>query len=172
MARNSKDHLRHGPRPPRAGSLFSSIGQLYSDLPTVLQKRILKQLFSCAVIVVLSLFLTIYFKSWTFIFGFVISLYLAHEGFDILYRYHDRSLIGKTMIVLKAAPPLGKQNHTLVCLREIDVGGSKFGDTYSLRLYGKREDQQLITANTILNIFLNPSNPADVIAWEIVDIAQ
>lgn len=145
-----------------------SFGEQLNLMPAILQKRFFKQIGICVLLSLVCIVFMIYLQNSGISIGFLIVLYLAYTAFSIVWRYNDGKIICKKMAVLKANNLL-KQERVLVSLRELDEGGGKTGEVFRLFLNGNKHDLAMISSNVILDVYMDPRNPTEVIAWEITD---
>lgn len=139
-----------------------------SLLPPILQKRFFKQLGLAILLAMVCIVMMVYFKTWGFALGLLISLYLTYMALDIVWRFASGKIERKVMVVLKANNLL-KQERVLVSLRELNGEGDKTGSVYRLFLTGNKHDLAMIASNVVVDVYIDPRNVTEVIAWEITD---
>jgi len=143
-------------------------------LPPALNKCYLKNMGTAFLMCAITVFMMLYFKSWAYSIGLLISVYIVYLGLDIVWAYHSGKLICKPMVCIKASK-LHKQERLFVIMREVNSEKPDANDfptkqnTHEFYVSGNKKDLGLITPGTILNVYYRPRKLLEMTAWEIVD---
>lgn len=145
-----------------------SILQQILLLPQAIQKRFVKQIGASFLIVILTIILLVYFKEWGYCFGFIIALYIAFLGFNIVWNYQSGKIVCKPMICVKAITVPGVERiYVIMKETEPEEGNQKVIHEYYIPVSAK--DKKIFTTNTVINICYNTNSPLEVLAWEVID---
>lgn len=142
--------------------------KMITDLPAILQARFVKHIMVALLMIAVTVFLIIYFNSWSYCIGLLIAVYIAYLGFDTVWAYQSGKLICKTMICIKANKLL-KQDRLYAIMRETGSELPPEKITHQFYISGSKRDLELITPNTVLNVYYRPKNTLEITAWEIID---
>ena len=76
--------------------------QQVASLPRPLQVRFLKHIGTAIAMLVLTVFMVIYFQTWSYGICSLISLYIAYLGCDIVWSSQSEKIICRKMVCVKA----------------------------------------------------------------------
>lgn len=145
-----------------------SFMQYFLNLPLALQKRVVKQFVSCILIVFLTVLCLLIYKHRGYCIGFLIALYLAYLGCDLIWSYYSGKIQCHRMVCIKASRALG-QEHVDLVMRELEEGVDAEQAIHKFYLPVSKKDAKMITENTVMHIYLRADQPARIQAWEIID---
>ena len=141
--------------------------QQLSFLPQVVMQRFLGQIGAALVIVLLTIFLLFYFRTWQFCIGFLIALYIAYLAMDVVWSYNKGAIECRRMVCIKAQH-LIRKNRVFVIMRDEGSTESTKNKTMLFYIATSKKNAALITPQTVMDIYYRPDNPLEVTAWEIV----
>lgn len=143
--------------------------QLIHSMPSVLHKRFMKQLAGSAAMAILTLVLLVTTKEWAYCWGFLFSVYLAYLGLSLVWDYGEKKIICKPMVCIKASR-VSKERMYLI-LRDLDAPMMAENVTHQFYIPASKTELNLITTNTILNVYYDPRSPIEMVGWEIIGMA-
>lgn len=139
-----------------------------ASLPRPLQVRFLRHIGTAIAMLVLTVFMVIYFQTWSYSICSLISLYIAYLGCDIVWSSQSEKIICRKMVCVKANKVL-KQDRLYAIMRELDDTIPEQDAVHRFYFVGPKKELALITPNTILNVYFRPDTQLEVVAWEIID---
>lgn len=157
MRNKNKEQKNKGP----------SFRQMFAALPKPLMERCIGQFFAALLVTVLSVVFMLYFKTFQFCIGFLIALYLAYIAMSIMWKCTEGKIECCRMVCIKAQRKLRVGRVSVIMKDEkADEFTNENTRKYDIVTSGKKA--ALITAQTVMDLYINPDNPTEVIAWEIV----
>ena len=140
-------------------------------VPEALRQRILKQYAGAGCVALLTLACLFVLKGIGYMVGFLFAAYLVWMGVDIKLRWQKGDIICRRVICLKAhKAPLLKSRYVVVLKDQIAVDGENPVKTYYVPSSDKNAMQ--FSERMILDVFTEKRNPAELIAWQAVDVAK
>lgn len=147
---------------------LSFIQQLRA-LPPVLFKRFMKQLAGSIALAIFTVVLLVTTKELEYCWGFLFSIYLAYLGFSLVWDHAEEKIVCKPMVCIKTTR-LSKQRMYLI-LRDLDAPMTAKNAIHQFYVPASKMDLNLITPNTILNVYYDPRSPIEMTGWEIIGMA-
>lgn len=149
-----------------------SFSQQLASLPQVVQQRFMKQMAASLVILLLTLILAAYFRSWEYSVGLLISLYFAYMGFDIVWSHSSGKLVCKRVLCVKASKVLGSSEQLQTIMRDVDAEVGAEDSMYHFSISTSKTNAAMITEGTLLDVYYRVDRPAELIAWNIIGNAS
>jgi len=143
-----------------------------AQLPAPVKGRFGKQMVAAFAICLMTIIFIAHFKSWEYSLGFLIALYVAYIGFDVVWKYSEGRVVCKRMKCVKAMT-LPKVERLIVMMKELVSDES--AEPPSVREYYipiSNKQKRLFTEGAICDIYYNESSPGEILAWEVVDYEQ
>lgn len=168
MDNTEKDQTpyQNGPNiPPRKEEQKRFFQQVLA-MPVALQNRFYKQSGIALASVVLVSVIMAYFREWHYCIGYLIAVYLFYLALDIVWKYEAGMILRKRMIVVKATRLGGTSFY--VQMRELNTDLNSDIQMYKFYMSVSKRDINCITQDTVMEIFFNPRNPLEIIAWEVI----
>lgn len=142
------------------------------ELPPALHQRVLKQYGGAALVAALSVLCMIVMQSWEFLAGFLISAYLAWLGYNIVLKWRAGQIVCKKVVCLKAQKlPLTKTK-LIVVLKDLEAENGDEKGVYNFYVPTSNKAAGQFSERIILNIYIEAQNAAELLAWQVVDVAQ
>lgn len=139
--------------------------QQAASLPAPLLKRFMKQIAGSLLMAVMTIVVMLFTKDWEYCWGFLFSLYIAYLGVSLVWKYREGKILCQSMACIKATR-LTKQRMFLI-LREMNPSPGATKTTHEFYIPASGKDLNLLTQNTIMDVYYDPSSPIEIIAWEI-----
>ena len=145
-----------------------SFSQQLHEMPAILQSKFVKYVLVAFGLVILSVAMVFYFKSWTYSAGLLGSLFVLYLGMDLVWSFHSGKLICKKMICIKVTK-IPKQERLIVYMKDLDPTVSPKEAIHQFYAIGAKRELKMFETNTVMNIYYRPSNPLEISAWEVID---
>lgn len=136
-------------------------------MPESLLKRLLQYIGAGAIIIVFSIFLMIFFRTWQYCLGFLIALYIIYLGLDIAWGFYDGKIICSKMVCIKATVLPGKKR-LFIIMRDLNAKDVDINNTHKFYIASSKKNISLITPQTIMEVYYRPDNPMEMVAWNIL----
>lgn len=141
--------------------------QQLSLLPEAMMRRFFGQFIAVLLIVALTVFLMIHFKTWRYCIGFLIALYIAYLAMDMVWGYQKGKIECRRMVCIKSQY-IPVKERLFIIMRDEGSTESTKENTRQFYLSTTRKNAALITPQTVLDVYFRPDNPLEITAWEIV----
>lgn len=145
--------------------------QAFTTLPRSLQLVFFQRMAYCLLAAMATLLTVCISKDPVYCVGFLISLFSAYLGMDIIWKYAGGKLYTAKMVVCKAQREWRKSsNQYNVILRDasIENPAKEDSETAKFRLTVTRSDAGNITEGTVLQIYFFENAPRNVLAYDIL----
>lgn len=100
--------------------------------------------------------------------GYIISLFAAYVGMDIIWKYGDNRIQQQRMVISKVTRCLKNQVHLI--LRDAattDLLNEEVAPkSYTIQM--PKKDQTMVCPGTVMNIFISDTSPNTILAYEIL----
>lgn len=107
-------------------------------------------------------------KDWHYSIGYIISLFAAYVGMDIIWKYGDNRIQQQRMVICKVTRGLKNQVHLI--LRDASttdlLNEEVAPKTYTIQM--SKKDQTMVCPGTVMNIFISETSPNTILAYEIL----
>lgn len=137
------------------------------SLPKVLQMRFFKQIGASLMIMAMTIVMMVYFRTWQYCIGFLFALYVAYNGFLIVWDLSDEKIVCRRMRIIKCGNVVLNKERRSIVAKEIDTEEETL---HSFQLSVNKNNSDLLDSNVILSVYFRPDRPNEVIEWEIIDI--
>ena len=156
--------LKRKEKPQKQGLSFM---QQVSMLPEVMQRRFLGQMVAAVAITILTIVLMIFYRTWQFCVGFLIGLYVLYMAMDLIWSFYKGVVVCKRMVCIKAKKLL-KRGRVFVIMQDWGSKDATNHNTKQFYIVANKEDAELITPQTVMDIYYREDHPLEATAWEIV----
>lgn len=142
------------------------------ELPPALQQRVLRQYGGAALVAAFSVLSIIMMNSWEFLIGFLISAYLAWLGYSLVRKWRNGLIVCKQVVCLKAQKlPLTK-NKLIVVLKDLNAQAGDEKSVHNFYVPTSSKAAAQFSERAVLNIYIETENAVELLAWQVVDVAQ
>lgn len=145
---------------PKVGLL-----QQFNLTPPMLQKRIVVNVGMAFLIAAVSIILAVVSKSQGLLVGVLIAAYIGYLGIDILVGWRNGTIRNEKMVIVKSSRVLLTKKVNLI-LREVDETEGD-GKRHEAHIEVSRDDINMLTTGTVLNVCFREEGVMEVLAWEI-----
>lgn len=139
------------------------------QLSVALKKKFLAYMAVCILVAAIAVSMMIVFKDLRFSIGFLIALYIAYMGMDIVWSAYGGKIIQQQMVCLKTT-----KHPILNCLEVIfqEIGTEKTAEEsiHSFYIPNTKKNKLMFTQSTVMDIFYRPDTPSEITAWAILGV--
>lgn len=147
-----------------------SLAETWQCMPKMLQQGVVNRFLTGGTAALLGVIAITITREWNYAAAFVLAIIACGTGFDILWKVSHHKVIVARAYICKA-----KRGHKLrqvqVILRSADVENVRKDDyeTFTFNISVQRNDLDLLTPGTLINIYYSVTAPDAILAYEILD---
>ena len=87
----------------------------------------------------------------------------------IVWDYASGKLICKRMVCIQASRILKNKEQLYLIMKEIDAAAGDESKIHKYFLSVSKRESKMFTPNVVINAYIRPDNPHELVVWEIVD---
>ena len=138
----------------------------FQMLPTPLIRRCGRHLGAGVVAAVISGIMLYFFRQWVFATGFMFALYLIWPVYTITKGHFEGSVFGVNMLLQKVTRPFKIGEQCILYFHTTDTPV----EYVSFNMHLTKKQRQWLTEGMTLTLYLSKDNPAEILAWEFVEL--
>lgn len=146
-----------------------------TELPGILQHKIILQLMIGCGVAIVSIGMTISIKKVDNLVGLLIAAFLFYNALNIVSAYEKGKVVRRKVICIgisqSVIQTVFQKDKVKVIFRDLEPidGGTK---TYEMNVTVSKKQRGLICLGAVLDIYFWSHNTVEPIAWEVVDFRQ
>lgn len=147
-----------------------SLRAVLQQLPPTLMTQTLKRFGSAALMVALITIMALLAKDWHYCLGYIVALFAAYSGMDIIWKYGEGKIHAVRMVLCKAYRQVLRKNQIVIILRDASVSNltTQEFETYKYSIEVPAREQPMLTPGTVLNVYICETAPNNILAYEIL----